>query len=241
MPGRVALTWELKPDSLVVRWAETDGPPVQAPASPGFGIRVISASVERQLEGEAVFDWRPEGLHCTLSVPRGDKINPLAHDLLGRRTNGEDKPALPLQLGTGNRILLVEDEILVAMMMRDILIELGFDVVGPFSRVSEAMVAAVHDDFDAGIIDINLGGEFVYPVADVLVARKTPFVFITGYGVESIDGRFGHVPILKKPIQRQVLQSIFATAREEEPANVARARYAAHREGVRRALSAGQP
>ena len=103
------------------------------------------------------------------------------------------------------------------------------------------MVAAVHDEFDAAILDVNLGGELVYPVADLLAARKMPFVFVTGYGVESIDGRFAHVPVLKKPIQRQVLQSIFLTASDDEPANIARTRYAAHREGVRRALSAGQP
>jgi hypothetical protein len=71
------------------------------------------------------------------------------------------------------------------------------------------MIAAVHDDIDAGIIDVNLGGEFVYPVADVLIARKIPFVFVTGYGVESIEGRFGHVPIVKKPVQHQALQRIF--------------------------------
>ena len=237
LAGRVSLTWELKPDHLVLRWTETDGPPVKAPASPGFGIRVIGASVERQLEGEAAFDWKPEGLCCTLSVPRSEQIGILAHDGVGRRTNGEDKSQLPLQLGTGNRVLLVEDEILVAMMMRDILTELGFSVIGPFSRVAEAMVAAVHDEFDAGIIDINLGGEFVYPVADVLVARKIPFVFITGYGVESIDGRFANVPIMKKPIQRQVLQSLFVTADSEGPA-MARGRYGAR---LRRPLSVGQP
>ena len=237
LAGRVSLTWELKPDRLVLQWTETDGPPVKAPASPGFGIRVIGASVERQLEGEAAFDWRPEGLCCTLSVPRSEQIGILAHDSVGRRTNGEDKSQLPLQLATGNRVLLVEDEILVAMMMRDILSELGFSVVGPFSRVAEAMVAAVHEEFDAGIIDINLGGEFVYPVADVLVARKIPFVFITGYGVESIDSRFANVPILKKPIQRQVLQSIFVAADSDGPA-MARGRYGAR---ARRPLSVGQP
>ena len=85
------------------------------------------------------------------------------------------------------------------------------------------MIAAVHDDIDAGIIDVNLGGEFVYPVADVLVARKIPFVFITGYGVESIDGRFGQVPIIKKPVQRQVLQKIFTPASCEEPARFRKA------------------
>jgi PAS domain S-box-containing protein len=209
MAGRLRLTWELQSERLVLHWVESGGPPTHPPASPGFGIRVIDASVERQLEGEAKFDWRPEGLHCSLSVPLTDKIAPSARRAGGQRAHGDDKPLLPLRLQTGNRVLLVEDEVLVAMMMRDILTELGFSVVGPFSRLTEAMVAAVHEEIDAGIIDVNLGGEFVYPVADVLVAREIPFVFVTGYGVESIDGRFGHVPIVKKPVQRQTLERIF--------------------------------
>src|SRR5207245_5342738 len=182
--------------------------------------------------------WRPEGLHCSVCVPRGDSIEPLAHRTGAHWTVGEDRSALPLQLETGNRVLLVEDEILVAMMMKDILTELGFSVIGPFSRLSEAMVAAVHEDINAGIIDVNLGGEFVYPVADVLAARKIPFVFITGYGVESIDSRFGYVPIVKKPVQRQVLQKIIVPAESAEPARLHKRRYAAER--VPRAASAGQ-
>jgi CheY-like chemotaxis protein len=153
------------------------------------------------------------------------------------RTVGEDRNILPLRLAPGNRILLVEDEILVAMMMKDILAEFGFSVVGPFSRVAEAMVAAVHEDFDAGIIDVNLGGEFVYPVADVLVAREIPFVFVTGYGVESIESRFADVPIIKKPVQRAVLQKMFVPT-DGEPANFQKRRYGAGR--VSRAASAGQ-
>ena len=127
------------------------------------------------------------------------------------------------------------------MMMRDILTELGFAVIGPFSRLSEAMVAAVHEQLDAGIIDVNLGGEFVYPVADVLVARKIPFVFVTGYGVESIDDRFGQVPILKKPVQRQMLQSLFINADTGQPTKTARGRPGAGRDAARRAVPIGQP
>jgi two-component SAPR family response regulator len=99
------------------------------------------------------------------------------------------------------------------------------------------MVAAVHEDIDAGIIDVNLGGEFVYPVADVLAARKIPFVFITGYGVESIDNRFGYVPIIKKPVQRQVLQKIFIPTATAESAELPKRRYAADR----RTAPASQP
>ena len=240
MSGRVKLTWELRSEQLVLQWVESDGPATLPPASPGFGIRVISASIERQLEGEARFDWHPEGLHCSLAVPRGDQIEPLVRYAGAPRAIGEDKPSLPLQLETGNRVLLVEDEILVAMMMRDILTELGFSVIGPFSRLSEAMVAAVHDDIDAGIIDVNLGGEFVYPVADVLVARKIPFVFVTGYGVESIDSRFADVPIVKKPVQRQVLQKIFIPASGER-ARFPNRRIGGGRESLRRAATIGQP
>ncbi len=97
----------------------------------------------------------------------------------------------------------------------------------------------MHDNIDAGIIDVNLGGEFVYPVADVLAARNIPFVFITGYGVESIDSRFDYVPIVKKPVQRQVLQKIFVPAESGEAAKFPERRYGAGRLG--RAASAGQP
>ena len=62
---------------------------------------------------------------------------------------------------------------------------------------------------DAAVLDINLDGEMVYSVADLLAARGIPFVFVTGYGAESIDGRFAHVPVLQKPVERQMLEGVF--------------------------------
>ncbi|MFL4978991.1 MAG: response regulator [Xanthobacteraceae bacterium] len=103
----------------------------------------------------------------------------------------------------------MEDEALVAMVMRDMLIEFGFTVVGPFSRAIEATAAATDESVDAAVLDINLDGEMVYSLAEMLSARGIPFVFVTGYGSESIDGRFAHVPVLQKPIERQVLEGIF--------------------------------
>src|SRR5947208_10379061 len=101
------------------------------------------------------------------------------------------------------------------------------------------MVAAVHDEIQASIADVKLGGEVVYAVAHVLVERKIPFVFITGYGVESIDSRFGYVPIVKKPVQRQVLQTIFVSPEAAEATRLSKRRYGAERVG--RAASATQP
>ena len=92
MSGRVHLAWELNPGTLVLRWTESGGPPTQPPSSPGFGTRIITASIEGQLAGQTVFDWRPEGLQCVLSVPREDMA-----PVKGRngRSSPEAQPAPP--------------------------------------------------------------------------------------------------------------------------------------------------
>jgi hypothetical protein len=70
-------------------------------------------------------------------------------------------------------------------------------------------VAAQECEIGAAILDVNLGGELVYPVADVLAARGVPFVFATGYGAESIEEQFRHIPVLEKPIEREKIERLF--------------------------------
>jgi CheY-like chemotaxis protein len=108
------------------------------------------------------------------------------------------------------RLLLVEDEALVAMMIQETLVDLGFHVIGPVSTASGALAAARESYFDAAVLDINLGDGLVYTVAEILEKRGVPFVFVTGYDADSIDARFGGVPVLQKPIERDMLQKIFA-------------------------------
>ncbi|MFZ0425071.1 MAG: response regulator [Xanthobacteraceae bacterium] len=108
------------------------------------------------------------------------------------------------------RLLLVEDEALVAMMIQETLADLGFNVIGPVSTASGALAAARESYFDAAVLDINLGDGLVYTVAEILEKRGVPFVFVTGYDADSIDARFGGVPVLQKPIERDMLQKIFA-------------------------------
>ena len=211
MSGRVHLAWELNPGTLVLRWTETGGPPTQAPSSPGFGTRIITASIEGQLAGQTVFDWRPEGLQCILSVPRDDMTPVKGRN--GRAAADAPAAAAPSAITVaGNRIMIVEDEALVAMALREALDELGFSVVGPFGRISEAMIALRNNHVDAAVLDVNLGGELIYPLADVLVADRVRFVFITGYGAEEIEHRYASVPILQKPIEPGALKSVFALA-----------------------------
>jgi two-component sensor histidine kinase/CheY-like chemotaxis protein len=210
--GQVRLSWELQQDSLRLQWTEVGGPPARQPATQGFGTKIISASVGSQLGGRAIFEWRRDGLHCALAIPLYEKAaeSPLAT----RAADHKPTPASASQVLAGNRVLVVEDEALVAMFMRDILGELGFSVVGPYNRLADAAAAVKAKGFDAAVLDINLDGQSVYTIADLLAERGIPFVFVTGYGTESIDARFAAVPVLQKPIERHVLESIFVIEHE---------------------------
>jgi CheY-like chemotaxis protein len=110
-------------------------------------------------------------------------------------------------------VLLVEDEALIGMMMVDILTELGYSILGPVTNIVDAIASAKRGDFDTAILDINLKGELVYPVADLLLESGVPFLFVTGYSAERIDKRYAGVPTLQKPLQKKDLQTAFARAK----------------------------
>ncbi len=198
--GRLALWWEVQADVLTIHWHETAGPSTRAPATTGFGTQIITGSIERQLGGKTQFEWLPSGLRCTLTIPRGERMDTL------EQASPTATPQAPL---LARRVMVVEDEALVALVLADQLAELGLSVVGPCSSVAEAKAIADKGEFEAAILDVNLGGELVYPVADLLSSRGIPFVFVTGYGRESIDRRFADAPVLEKPVELQSLQDMF--------------------------------
>jgi CheY-like chemotaxis protein len=107
------------------------------------------------------------------------------------------------------RILVVEDEGLVALMMEDLLIDLGCEVVGSCDSIRSALewLESEAEDPDGVVLDVNLGGELVYPVAEVLTRRRIPFAFATGYGALP-DSRFAGVPVLAKPVNQTKLEDL---------------------------------
>jgi CheY-like chemotaxis protein len=105
----------------------------------------------------------------------------------------------------GRRILIVEDETMIAMMIEDFLQELGWDVVGLVGTAERALASAQDADIDAALLDVNLVGHDTFAVADLLRKRQVPFVFATGYGSGGIADRFQGVPTLTKPFQRDEL------------------------------------
>jgi DNA-binding response OmpR family regulator len=97
------------------------------------------------------------------------------------------------------RILVVEDEWMLALSLSDALRKLGCDVVGPAGHLSDAMALGRSEAIDAAILDLNLHGELTYPVAKALRERGLPFIFLTGYVVDAVPSEFRSVPILEKP------------------------------------------
>ena len=108
------------------------------------------------------------------------------------------------------RVLVVEDEYLIRMLLEDMLDELGYGVAAAVGTISEARQHATNGDFNAAILDVNLDGEEIYPVADILAKRGLPFVFVTGYGERSLPDAYRGRPALQKPFQAEQLKSTLA-------------------------------
>jgi CheY-like chemotaxis protein len=192
-------------------WSEKGGPRAESPATTGFGTSMIAASVRSHLAGQVAFDWRPDGLVCTIDLPLSCVVQ--ARETLHRiDTLAAPAPAPPDSLER-RRVLLVEDEPLVGMMMKDILANLGLEVTGPVASLSAAMAFA-DQEFDAAVLDVNLDGELVYPLAEPLANKGARLVFVTGYEPASISAPYRGWPVLQKPIEPELLKEALRNAFE---------------------------
>lgn len=105
------------------------------------------------------------------------------------------------------RVLVVEDEYLIRMLLEDMLADLGYEVAAAVGNIAEASTLAANGGFDAAILDVNVDGQEIYPVADILSERKLPFVFVTGYGERTLPDRYRNRPALQKPFQAEQLDA----------------------------------
>ena len=111
----------------------------------------------------------------------------------------------------GIRVLLVEDEMLVAWLLQDMLADLGCAVVGPAARVAQALAIIDSQTFDAAVLDVNLNGQTSYAVADALAARGVPFVFSTGYAKDRLAEPYRSLTVLQKPFHGDELGAALET------------------------------
>ena len=106
----------------------------------------------------------------------------------------------------GCRVLLVEDEAMVALLLEDQLAEMGCTVVAVAGRIEAALAAARTADYDLAILDLNLDGRQTYPVLDAVAARDLSSVLVTGYGPAGLPERYRHLPVLSKPFREADLR-----------------------------------
>ena len=205
--GLIEIKWKIDGDAdpqhdFSLTWTEQGGPTVQKPSRTGFGSTVIDRLLEASLDGEVDLDWKPSGLVCHLHCPTGKVLS--SSGPAARQANAGVQSRQP-RSETNQRILIVEDEILIGLEISEILKEAGFDILGPVTTVNAALEHLEHEICDAAVLDINLGSETSEPVAKLLSTMGTPYLSVSGRSVEDRPAAFSGSLHLAKPIQSTLL------------------------------------
>lgn len=209
--GRLAVAWQLAErgadNILELYWTETGGPEVAAPAEPGFGSTAIRGAIEHQLGGEFDLVWAPTGVICRIAFPLARSTAPATFPAVPQPGDtplvSAAAPAIDL---AGVRVLVLEDEALIALTLMDTLRELGCTIVGPASSAPAALDRLEQVTPDLAILDVNLGGSSSAPVAKALRARGVPFVYCTGYAEPALQIEQDLIaPMLTKPVDPREL------------------------------------
>ena len=201
--GRLAVTWQVRTNggcSLLLSWKESHGPKVSAPSAHGFGRTLIEQTV-RAHGGEASVDYRTDGLTCEIKLPLPETARPSVDVAASKIAAGPSLLAQPDNRRTlqGKRILVIEDEPLVAMDVESSLTAAGCEVVGPAATLERAKRLIEESDCDAALLDVNLAGQPVDELATLLARKNRPFAFVTGYGRDALPSGFRGVVVLGKP------------------------------------------
>ena len=214
--GSLNVTWQLAPshNQVEMSWIEAGGPSVGSPEHSGFGRTLLERTLASDLNGEVKVEFTADGLHCRISFPLArERTAPALQTFDGDLQEG----AVPLSRGSSSegeagracdetRVMIVEDEALLAMELEMLLQSARCTVIGPFSNLEEARQAAHGEAINVALLDTNLNGQMVYPLADDLAARGVPFIFVTGYGASHLPERFRAAPRVSKPYDPAVLR-----------------------------------
>lgn len=189
--GRVDVSWDRTEDGgLRFDWREQGGPTVQPPTRKGFGTTIIGRSVPYDLGGTASIDYAPDGVVATFSIPVrhvSDTASPEPPMLLkqARQHSPSHPTSAPTAFLSGHKALLVEDSLIIALDAEDILGRLGAEVMTA-SAVEAALDLIDTDQPTIAVLDINLGDQTSFTVADRLRQLDVPFIFATGYGEQAV-------------------------------------------------------
>jgi CheY-like chemotaxis protein len=209
--GWVTVGWTIENRTLRLRWEERGGPPAVFPTKTGFGTTLIEQSTKGQ-GGNARMSASADGIVWDIELPLPTVPSPALRviDVVksepSRRTFEMAQPASGRL--AGKRFLIVEDEPLVALDTASGLEEAGAEIVSSTGSSKDALEIIEHTTLDAALLDGNLHGHPVDTIAAALTRRRVPFLFLSGYGRESLPQAFRHTSLLSKPFsQRQLVDA----------------------------------
>ena len=203
--GSVAIGWRIGDDgALRISWSESGGPAVTAPTRRGFGSTIIERSIPYDLSGQAEIHYRLAGLEAEFCLPSRYVAGVLPDVTVP--TQEKRDTAMAQRMLNGMTVLLVEDNMIIALDGEDALQALGARRVQTASSVSRAAALIGEGGIDIAVLDFNLGFETSLPVAEILLEQDIPFLFATGYG-DGLDlpDRFREIALVKKPFDMDSL------------------------------------
>ena len=217
--GHVDVSWRrTETGSLLFEWQERGGPPVMPPTRRGFGTTIIDRSVPYDLGGRSHVDYAPTGVRASFEIPArhiSETVGPQHQPLRYPRPSAGHPTKAPSAFLTGEKVLLVEDSLIIALDAEDIISRLGGEVM------TASTVEGALDLIDAvppslAVLDINLGEQASFTIADRLTDLKIPFFFATGYGEQAkVPEPHQHRTVVQKPYTiegiARVLEEIVST------------------------------
>ncbi|WP_068073217.1 HWE histidine kinase domain-containing protein [Novosphingobium lentum] len=205
---------------LAIAWRERGGPPVRFPARKGFGTTIIERSIPYELKGAAVVRYKVSGVEADFVIPaRYIKDAPEGEHVKAKDPSGDDaaqQAPAPAGAGLPANVLVLEDNMIIALDAEETLLELGVTRVQLASSNDAALAILRSDAPDFALLDFNLGSETSEPTARALAQAGIPFAFATGYGeIDGLSGGALHkVPVIQKPYSKADLENAMAQASE---------------------------
>jgi PAS domain S-box-containing protein len=205
--GRLSVTWEIRTNGdrqLVLEWRESGARKIAVPTERGFGSSLIEQTLKAH-GGTASIRYAADGMNGTFILPLPDQVRPtIGLDVIAPKS---DAGALLRQLDDrqglmGKRVIVIEDEPLVAMDLESSLTAAGCDIVGTAGTLTEAKALCAGAECDAALVDVNLSGQPVAELAAALTKRNIPFAFVTGYGRDALPQGFRDAVVLAKPFDQ---------------------------------------
>jgi two-component sensor histidine kinase len=209
--GRVTVRWFLTADGGIdLSWREIGGPLVTPPTHVGFGTTLIDRALAMETGGKAILGYHSTGLVCNVFLPSSSVL--LCHTQETAAPSAEPTDihiAATDDKGKPYRILVAEDAFLLVTLLQDLFDALGWEMIGPATRLADALQLARDEMFDAALLDVNLDGTMSWDVATILKERGIPFVFGTGYNASAVLPEYlTGCPVIAKPYQLTELQHV---------------------------------